>query len=166
MNKKYDCIPSPIGDIYVLVTERGVCGVEIGMSRDEFLAAHADAVRDEAALSGVLDLLRRYLDGEEVSLDSIDVDLSAGTAFQQAAWRELRKVPRGRTISYGELSCRVGRPGAARAIGNAMGRNPVPIIVPCHRVLHAGGGLGGFSSGLDVKRFLLRLENCSSAAIG
>lgn len=81
-----------------------------------------------------------------------------GTPFRRAVWDALRRVPFGETVSYGELAARIGRPGAARAVGGAVGANPLLIFIPCHRVLAAGGGLGGFSAGLDAKRALLRLE--------
>lgn len=86
------------------------------------------------------------------------LDLSRGTRFQQRVWRELLVIPAGRTRSYGEIAARLGKPGAARAVGGACGANPVPLLVPCHRVLAAGGRLGGFSGGLDWKIRLLRVE--------
>lgn len=81
-----------------------------------------------------------------------------GTPFQQSAWKAMLTIPYGQTISYAEEALRAGRPTALRAIGNANGRNPLAIIVPCHRVIASNGQLGGYSSGLDRKRFLLRLE--------
>ena len=81
-----------------------------------------------------------------------------GTLFQQSAWKAMLTIPYGQTISYAEEALRAGRPTALRAIGNANGRNPLAIIVPCHRVIASNGQLGGYSSGLDRKRFLLRLE--------
>lgn len=87
----------------------------------------------------------------------------AGTPFQQRVWTELCRIPTGETVTYGELARRVGRPGAARAVGQACGANPIPVLVPCHRVLAAGGGLGGFSAGLDWKRRLLAVEQPASS---
>lgn len=81
-----------------------------------------------------------------------------GTAFQRQVWAALCGIPFGATISYGELAARLGRPGASRAAGGANGRNPIAIIIPCHRVVAADGGLGGFSGGLEVKARLLRHE--------
>jgi methylated-DNA-[protein]-cysteine S-methyltransferase len=81
-----------------------------------------------------------------------------GTSFQLSVWRELRKVAYGKTVSYGELARRVGNPKASRAVGAANGANPIPIIIPCHRVIGADGSLTGFGGGLEVKRFLLELE--------
>ncbi len=84
-----------------------------------------------------------------------------GTAFQQEVWRELSRIPYGETISYGELARRVGRPKGSRAVGQANGRNPIPIIVPCHRVL-ASGGIGGYGGGLPMKRALLAVEGVAA----
>ena len=81
-----------------------------------------------------------------------------GTPFQLRVWRALQDIPYGRTCSYAELAAAVGSPRACRAVGQANGRNPLMIVIPCHRVIAAGGGLGGYSGGLEVKRFLLRLE--------
>lgn len=81
-----------------------------------------------------------------------------GTPFQLRVWRALQDIPYGRTCSYSELATAVGSPRACRAVGQANGRNPLMIVIPCHRVIAAGGGLGGYSGGLDIKRFLLRLE--------
>ena len=86
------------------------------------------------------------------------LDVSAGTEFQQAVWRELRNIPPGKTKSYGEIAERIGRPKAVRAVGGACGANPIPVLVPCHRVLAANKKLGGFSGGLDWKRSLLARE--------
>jgi O-6-methylguanine DNA methyltransferase len=88
-----------------------------------------------------------------------DLDWSIVTPFQQSVYRELIKVPSGAVISYGELAERVGRPGAARAIGTAMAKNPFLFIVPCHRVVRGNGHLGGFACGLDVKKWLLEYES-------
>jgi len=159
---KYSSIGSPIGPVYAAASERGVCAVGLGCSERAFLAECPGAVRDDAALAGPLAMLRRYLAGEAVSFEGVKLDLSRGTALQQAVWRELAKVPRGRTVSYGWLARRVGRPRAARAIGNIVGRNPVPIIVPCHRVIHADGTLGGFSSGIEIKKLLLNIEKAET----
>ncbi len=86
------------------------------------------------------------------------LDLSRGTKMQQQLWRALLRIPFGHTRSYGELARALRRPKTARAIGQACGANPIPVLIPCHRVLASGGGLGGFSGGLDWKRRLLRIE--------
>jgi methylated-DNA-[protein]-cysteine S-methyltransferase len=88
----------------------------------------------------------------------IAVAFSGGTAFQRRVWEELRTIPRGSTVTYGELAARLGRPGAARAVGSAVARNPISIVVPCHRVVGSGGALTGYAGGLDRKRMLLERE--------
>jgi O-6-methylguanine DNA methyltransferase len=89
------------------------------------------------------------------------LDLSGGTEFQQAVWRELRKISPGKTRSYGEIAQAIGKPKAVRAVGGACGANPIPVLVPCHRVLAAHGKIGGFGGGLDWKRRLLAREGVS-----
>jgi len=100
--------------------------------------------------------LEEYFKGERREFDlALRLD---GTEFQTRAWRNLMEIPYGETRSYGEQAERIGNPRASRAVGLANGKNPIPIVVPCHRVLHSGGGLGGYTGGLDVKRELLRIE--------
>lgn len=100
--------------------------------------------------------LEEYFKGKRKSF-KIPLDLR-GTPFQKKVWKTLLRIPYGKTKSYGEIARAVGNPGAARAVGSANGRNPVAIIVPCHRVIRSGGGLGGYSAGLSKKRVLLDLE--------
>jgi methylated-DNA-[protein]-cysteine S-methyltransferase len=101
--------------------------------------------------------IKRYFDGEVISFDE-PLDLADAPEFFARVWTELRKVPRGETISYGELARRSGNPRAARAVGTAMATNPVPIIVPCHRVIRSDGSIGGFGGGLAMKQRMLELE--------
>ena len=103
--------------------------------------------------------LEEYFAGERREFD-IPIELD-GTPFQREVWSELARIPYGETISYGELARRVGRPNGPRAVGQANGRNPIPIIVPCHRVL-ASNGIGGYGGGLTVKRALLAVEGVSA----
>ncbi len=102
-----------------------------------------------------------YLSGVPVDLSEIPVVTSGLTPFAQAVVRRLRKVPYGETLSYGQLAAEVGRPGAARAVGSVMSRNRIPLLIPCHRVVGAGGALGGFSAptGIVLKRTLLEMES-------
>ncbi len=103
-------------------------------------------------------LLRGYFRGRPVSFRNLKLDRSGFTAFEKEVFRRLAEVPPGRVITYGHLASKAGRPGAARAVGGAMRRNPLPVFLPCHRVVAAGGRIGGFSPGLRWKRILLRLE--------
>jgi methylated-DNA-[protein]-cysteine S-methyltransferase len=101
--------------------------------------------------------LREYFAGRRKEFD-LPLD-PAGTPFQQSVWRRLRDIPYGQTISYGELARRVGNPNASRAVGAANGHNPIPIVIPCHRVIGANGSLTGFGGGLPIKKKLLALES-------
>ena len=108
--------------------------------------------------------LREYFAGR---CTGFDLPLAPeGTPFQRTVWRQLQEIPYGATISYGELARRVGNPKASRAVGSANGRNPIPIVIPCHRVIAADGTLGGFGGGLPVKRALLELEAETSVRNG
>lgn len=102
--------------------------------------------------------LRRYAAGREVSFQDVRLDPDVGTPFQREVWATIRRIPWGETRSYDWIAGRIGRPWAVRAVGQAVGRNPWPLVVPCHRVVAAGGGLGGFGGGLALKRRLLALE--------
>ena len=102
--------------------------------------------------------IKAYLSGKPVHFN-YRLDLSSGTAFQQKVWRAMQAIPRGETRSYAWLAKKVGKPKAARAVGAACGANPVPIVVPCHRVIASDGSLGGFGGGLAMKRRLLALEH-------
>lgn len=119
--------------------------------------AGSPASGSSALADGVARKLRRYFDGEPVEFDE-PVDLSACGAFARSVLEELRSVGRGQVVSYEQLARLAGRPGAARAVGQAMAHNPVPVIVPCHRVVRSDGTLGGFGGGLALKRRMLELE--------
>lgn len=106
---------------------------------------------------GVIELLRRYFAGEPVDFNSLALDLW-GTPFQQEVWRGLLTIPHGEVATYKELAVRIGRPLAVRAVGTANGQNPLPVIVPCHRVIGANGTLTGYRGGLQLKQELLQLE--------
>ena len=155
-----------IGDILVAATSRGVCHVSFGRkSKEEKLSGltmmvgdRMEIVRDIEAVRPYIENLVAYLDGSEGEFN-VPVDLDTFcTPFQKKLYTSLMKVKNGQTITYGELASRIGMPGGSRAVGGGMGRNPIPIFVPCHRVIAAQGKLGGFSGGIDLKKILLRLE--------
>ncbi|RLE04998.1 MAG: cysteine methyltransferase, partial [Candidatus Aminicenantes bacterium] len=102
-------------------------------------------------------LLSRYFKGEPISFDSLSLDFNMGTPFQRRVWKETRKIPFGQTSSYKELALKINHSGF-RSVGQALGRNPFLLVVPCHRVLSSDGSLGGFSAGLPLKKYLLSLE--------
>jgi methylated-DNA-[protein]-cysteine S-methyltransferase len=152
----YSCVMgSPIGDLFLTSNGEALTGVHMGAHNNDRRATRED-LRDTAVLAEARNQLRAYFEGE---LTEFDLPLAVeGTAFQKKAWKELRRIPYGETISYGEQARRMGQPSAVRAVGSANGRNPISIIIPCHRVIGANGALTGFGGGIDRKRALLELE--------
>ncbi len=158
----YDILErTPVGRVMVAVSDRGVCHVGMGRSasvaelRRRFPGARVR--RDRARTAAAREQLREYFAGTR-RVFTVPVDWRAvESPFRRRVLQACARVPAGATVTYGELARAVGSPGAARAVGGAMATNPVPIIVPCHRVC-ATTGLGGFTGGLDRKRTLLRHE--------
>ncbi len=152
---EYTVIDSPIGPLPVARDEIGIRAVLLPEGR---MKADPDPswVRDDAAFDDVREQLAEYFAGTRTSFD-LPLHL-IGSAWQRKVWRALLDIPCGETESYGALAARIGSPGAARAVGLANGQNPVPIIVPCHRVIGADGSLTGYGGGLDAKRWLLAHE--------
>ncbi len=159
--------PSPWGSLRLLATERGLCRVilptEEGVERwvARFLPGHT-AVEGGRLLQEVAGQIERYLAGRLHAFD-LPLDL-CGTAFQKAVWQAVQAIPYGQVRSYAQVAAAVGRPQAARAVGAAVGANPLPIVIPCHRVVCADGSLGGYGGGTEMKRDLLRLEGCNVAS--
>lgn len=164
MNKKiYTFFESPVGLLYLEMTGDKLSGlrfagragkIDPGEGWKEVKGPFKETIRQ----------LKSYFRGD---LKRFDVPLKLeGTDFQRAAWKELRKIPYGKTITYGEQARRIGNPKASRAIGGANGANPVAIIVPCHRVIGSNGKLTGFGGGLGVKDKLLALENATGYKYG
>ena len=159
---RFDSVETPIGPVFVALSNTGVCDVTFGQTSDDvyrrcLLDRAPEVWRDEVALAEVTKQITAYFTGQ-LEVFSVPVDLHAATPFTARVLAETRKVQFGHVTSYGELATRLGVPTGSRAVGGALGRNPVPIIVPCHRVLARGGRLGGFTGGLAVKRALLGLE--------
>lgn len=159
----YTVMETPIGTLWLISTQAGLCRVGLpGESRslmEAWLARHFGPEKPQEnpdMLMPVVAQLREYFSRLRHRFD-LPLDLR-GTPFQRRVWEELLSVPYGQTVSYGELARRIGKPEAVRAVGQAVGANPVPIIVPCHRVVGADGSLVGYGSGLEVKEALLRLE--------
>ncbi len=150
-----------LGWVGVGIEDGKICAATVSSSREAAGEAMADRGAAEPAdgsgAASLLDLMRRAAEGEDVAVKDV-VQPVGGTPFQRAVWQEMMSIPRGTTISYGELARRVGKPGAARAVGQAVGRNPVAVLIPCHRVIGSDGGLHGFGGGLPLKRALLRQE--------
>jgi methylated-DNA-[protein]-cysteine S-methyltransferase len=157
-------VQSPLGDLLVAVTGRGIV-LNHYLNDGEDLAATLENVRpqldlvdDSRAVKEIGTEIRRYLAGDAKALrQNIDLSLAC-SPFQQKVLRKLQEVPRGAVISYQGLGAAAGAPQGARAVGNAMHNNPVPIYVPCHRVIASGGGLGGYGGGAGRKLQLLRSE--------
>ena len=148
------CIHSPAGCMRIYASERGVTQI------DFLEALEPEETTDDPILLQAISELHEYFAGERKDF-SVAIDLQTGTPFQREAWDRLRAIPYGKTISYGEQAAAMGRPKAVRAVGGANGKNPIPVIVPCHRVLSSLGKLHGFSGGLDLKRYLLNVEGLS-----
>jgi methylated-DNA-[protein]-cysteine S-methyltransferase len=145
-------IDSPLGELVLEGDERGVTALRLPNLRPEL----DPALRDPSALADALDQLGEYFAGRR---RAFDLPLApAGGDFDLRVWRETSAIPYGETASYGEIARAIGRPGGAREIGGAMARNPIPIIVPCHRVVGSDGALVGYAGGLERKRALLDLE--------
>lgn len=155
----YGYLDSPVGRLLL-------AGDDTGLHRIAFPAGKRAGRppphwrRDDDVLGEAMEQLRAYFAG---ALTRFDLPLRfSGTGFQNTVWSALRDIPYGETVSYGELARRIGRPTASRAVGAANGANPLPIVVPCHRVVGADGSLTGFGGGVAAKRFLLRHEHGSS----
>jgi methylated-DNA-[protein]-cysteine S-methyltransferase len=148
-------IDSPVGPMRLATDGTGLRHIDFLDGRAE-RRAPAEWIRDDAALAAVVGQLRAYFAG---ALRDFTAPLAPqGTPFQQGVWRRLRDIPYGGTISYSELAMRVGNPRAFRAVGLANGQNPIPILIPCHRVIGKDGTLVGYGGGLHIKEKLLALE--------
>jgi O-6-methylguanine DNA methyltransferase len=176
------CFESPMGWILLAATSKGICLLDFcGAERPTEVevqarlrasrpAANNAPVKDSSAVEANSSLsdadallhrakqaLVRYFDHGSL-IEDLPLDLDGGTDFQRKVWQALCRIPIGQTRSYEQISRSIGHPGASRAVGTACGRNPVAILVPCHRVLTSSGKLGGYSGGLQIKRSLLELE--------
>lgn len=154
-------VRTPAGRITVVCTAAGLREVHLGAaetpSKSEARARGVRYVRRPRWTAAARKAIERFLAGDPIP-DSLPLDLGCGTPFQRRVWEATRSVPWGEVVSYSDIARLAGAPRAVRAAGNALGKNPVPIVVPCHRVIHFGGSIGGFTSGLDWKRYLLSKE--------
>ena len=156
-------IPSPVGPLLLAADHTGLRLIEFDDPRHP-IRRDSDWQRadDDAVLRETCAQLDDYFTGPR---RTFDLPLAPrGTAFQLDVWQELRAIPYGETISYAQLATRIGKPSAMRAVGAANGRNPLPIVVPCHRVIGTDGALTGFGGGLPTKQFLLKLEGALATA--
>jgi methylated-DNA-[protein]-cysteine S-methyltransferase len=157
MTTFFSIFESPLGPLLLMSDGTSLSGLHTDNDKHR-PALQPDWVRDDsvAPFARTIAQLRAYFDG---TLTEFDLPLAPqGTAFQMVVWRELRNIPHGETISYAELARRIGRPTASRAVGHSNARNPISIIVPCHRVIGADQALTGYAGGLERKRMLLAHE--------
>ena len=174
----YSDLDSPMGVIWAAKSQEGLIRLNLPCSEKKFLKELGAQIKDKpdyrpSKLDEISEWLSQYFKGEKNQYtDSFDL---RGTKFQITVWKAIYKIPYGKLISYGDLAKSIKKPKAARAVGNAVGQNPISIIIPCHRVVWNNGGIGGFGGGfgggLDRKRFLLNIEgilpsNGSSAEKG
>jgi methylated-DNA-[protein]-cysteine S-methyltransferase len=154
---RYDVTESPVGELFIASTERGLCRISYHPEDQDEQLARVFGVRVvRMPLDDVRRELDEYFEGRRREFD-LPLDLRVAP-FHEAVLHELARVPYGRTETYGSLAAKVGRPKAARAVGTVMNRNPIPIVLPCHRIIGANGSLTGYGGGLHVKRALLELE--------
>jgi methylated-DNA-[protein]-cysteine S-methyltransferase len=157
---RYDVVDSPVGDLFVASTERGLCRISYTVEGQDEAVARVFGAR---VLRMPLDEVRReldeYFEGRRREFD-VSIDLRVAP-FHEAVLTELARVPYGQTDTYGHLAALVGRPKAARAVGTVMNRNPIPIVLPCHRIVGANGSLTGYGGGLPAKKLLLELEGAT-----
>jgi O-6-methylguanine DNA methyltransferase len=163
MHCGYQELDTPIGKLLVAATSRGICRIcfpnESAAHRARWFDRHFSATPrkgEQGSLGEAIRQLIRYFEGHEESFE-VPLDLR-GTPFQVQVWRQLLEIPYGTTVSYGEVAHAIGNPRANQAVGSAVGKNPVPVVVPCHRVIGHDGTLVGFGGGLPTKVKLLELE--------
>ena len=154
-------LATPAGRVRIELSERGLCSLTLPRGRAR-RPSKGPAVLD-ALLRRLQRELRDYFEGKAVEF-RYPLDLTGTTPFQRAVWRALRRIPYGQTRSYAQVARATGRPQAYRAVGTACGNNPLPLLIPCHRVVASNGKMGGFSSGLRWKKRLLSLEAAGTEA--
>ena len=158
-------LSTPLGPLFVAATEHGVCAIEFGRRKARILTRRNTDTRmgkTPGAVAPAIAQLREYFAGQRTDFD-LTVDLSALTAFQQEVLAVTGQIPAGQTWTYQRVAQEMGRPNSSRPVGQALARNPIPIVIPCHRVIASDGSLRGYSggSGLKAKRWLLRHEGAS-----
>jgi AraC family transcriptional regulator of adaptative response/methylated-DNA-[protein]-cysteine methyltransferase len=161
---RWTTFDSPLGEMLIAATCKGICRLtfddsEIALKRR---FPNATVVHDDGSLKGLIEGALAAIE-QPLAAPELPIDV-AGTAFQEAVWRELRKIPVGETRSYAEIAAAIGQPKAVRAVGTANGDNHVAVLIPCHRVIRSDGSLGGYAGGLDRKRRLLATEGHAEAA--
>ena len=168
-----DRLQTPIGELLIVADRAGKLRTidwtdhEARMRQllDRYYGKGAYTLQPARDPGGLTGAMRAYFKGDFAAIDRLPVDESAGTPFQKSVWRALRRIPKGKTISYAELARRIGKPKAVRAAGLANGQNPISIVVPCHRVIGSNGTLTGYGGGLPRKKWLLEHEGALAAKL-
>lgn len=159
----YTTLDTPIQSLFIISSGKGLVNIQFfdnhhSIPFHNFKKEHADAtcIADQSKNKIVLEQLRGYFNGT-LRIFSVPLDIQ-GTSFQKQVWEAITQVPYGKTCSYGEIAKRIGKPTAARAVGMANHNNPIPIVIPCHRIIGADGSLTGYGAGISIKEKLLHLE--------
>ena len=158
MTIRWAVVPTTLGAMLVAASDKGVCRLSFNEGREALIARFpkAELVEGDAAFAA---LLEQILAAVETPGDVTHIPLDIkGTAFQEAVWQELQRIPAGQTRTYTQLATAIGQPKAVRAVGSANGANNIAVLIPCHRIIATGGGMGGYAYGLDIKRKLLVRE--------
>lgn len=157
----YGWTDGPFGQVFIARSATGLCRVSFRQSEEDLLAGlERHGLLPEPAAGGIdreCRELEEYFDGKRTSFD-LPLDLRWGTPFQRQVLEAASAIPFGKCECYTDVASRIGRPRAQRAVGNALGKNPIAIVIPCHRVVGSGGSLGGYTGGLDIKRTLMGIE--------
>lgn len=164
----YDMVPhTSVGPLFAAVSERGLIAVDFALSERAFVEhvrakTKAEVIRSKRHAAAALSQIQEYLAGRRTRFD-LPIDYSTMSDFQRKVLKAALRVPRGQVLTYGDIARQIGRPKAARAVGQALGHNPVPIVIPCHRVLGSDGSLHGYSGGggIKTKAWLLQLEGAA-----
>ncbi|MCL2707090.1 MAG: MGMT family protein [Dehalococcoidia bacterium] len=162
VRQHFAAFKTALGWLGIGITEKGIARLALPQTGEKEVLT-ALRLNSETAyisfehLDDIISRIQAYCEGQYLDF-SETLDLSSGSIFEQQVWSTCRSIPYGHTRSYGWLATQIGCPKAARAVGNALGKNPIPIIIPCHRIIAANGSIGGFTGGLDIKRRLLMLE--------
>lgn len=161
---RFTTLSTPLGLTGIAGSPKGLLRILLKLPSESYFENYlkktylSDCLIDPSFFENVVKQLNLYFAGELKNF-ICKMDLTFGTPFQQTVWHQLSAIPYGKTISYRALAQAIGYPQAFRAVGNANGRNPLPLIIPCHRVIRENGELGGYTGGLSIKRFLLDLES-------
>lgn len=166
MTLKYRIIDTAFGYVGIAATEKGIATITLPFETEEEVMISlgeklSNGDLDPELLPDLTGRIIEYFTGENVSFDD-ELDITSASEFQKKVWQAARLIPYGETRSYLWVATQAGNPRASRAAGRALGRNPLPIIIPCHRVIAGNGGMGGFTGGIEMKMRLLALESSSS----